>query len=931
MSRLLARLGGFSFRRPLLVLTAWLLVLAGTIGLIVTADTKIETSIKVDGTPAQEVLDEIQRTMPEAAGTQGSIVFNAADGRVLSGDDQALIARTVREVESNEHTVDRAAMKAKQMADLEATVADKAYVEAAGLMDTQLEQVGQGLGALEETLTERHSTVVDQIDALRAGNPPALEPWQAEKMGGQAPNGASMPDSLSDLESQLASQLDQVAAMRAEFEAAQTAAPEAKLEQISQLMTSLESMIAESPEAAAMLHEAMDPATVEMLTSSSDPVADVNAAVRERVVAMTTELEALQRGIAPAGEPLIHDGEAVPGVTLSDDGTIAVYSLQLVAQLDDLPGGVTEDIVSLVESEVDSAGLIASPSSSLLPIEPPIGGHEAVGVLVAAIVLVITLGSLIAAGLPILTALVGVAIGVGGAFGLSEFYPMTSTTPVLALMLGLAVGIDYALFILHRQRSLILGGMSAHDATKRAVGTSGSAVVFAGLTVVIALLGLLVLDITFVSTMALAAAATVTIAVLISITALPALLGLIGERIVSARLRTRAAARDTSRPRPSRRWAQATTARPWLTVLGVALVLGLLTVPASDMRLGMPSGAASSAGSPERINSDLTAEALGEGANGPLLVAVERTAGDPDLDRIDATLADLGTIDGVANAALRGMNDDRTVEMYEVTPESGPMSEDTELLVNTLREPGAIVGAEDVGVTGLTAINIDLSERLADAIPVYLTVVAGLSFIVLTLVFRSLVIPFAATAGFLLTIGATFGLTTAVFGTADLGWIAGVDQPGTVLSFLPIMAAGILYGLAMDYQLFIGTSIREARVRGAEPREAVITGFVHSSRVVVAAAIIMVSVFGVFILTDDIMVRQFGFSLAVGILMDAFLVRMTLMPAVISVAGRAAWWLPAWLDRILPNLDVEGSKLDKDDDDPAEPSHNRQRELDTVR
>ncbi|AZN30582.1 transporter [Flaviflexus salsibiostraticola] len=910
MSRLLARLGAFSFRRPLLVLTVWLLVLVGTIGLVLTSDTRIETSVKVDGTPAQEVLDEIQQEMPEAAGTQGSIAFNAADGRVLSEDDRALIARTVRTVESGDHVVDRMAMRADQMAELESTITDLAYEQAAEQMDEQLAQVEDGLSTLEATLADRHATVVGQIAALDQGAPVQPEPWQAEMMG-SAQNPQSMLTALPELETGLSSQMEQVGQMRTEVDAAQSAAPAEKLEQVSDLMASLDGMT-NDPEAAALLHEAMGPDTAAMLASSSDPIAEVDAAVRERLETMTAELENLQRGVAPTGEPLIVDGEAVPGVTVSDDGTIAVYSLQLTAQLDDLPSGTTEGIISLVESEVGSAGLVASPSSSLLPIEPPIGGHEAVGVLVAAVVLVLTLGSLVAAGLPILTALVGVAIGVGGAFGLSEFYPMTSTTPVLALMLGLAVGIDYALFILHKQRALILGGMSAREATSRAVGTSGSAVVFAGLTVVIALLGLLILDITFVSTMALAAAATVTIAVLISITALPALLGLVGERIVSLKHRGRAMIRDDSRPRASRRWAQATTARPWIAVLGVTVALGLLAVPAADMRLGMPTGGASPVGSPERTNSDLTAQALGEGANGPLLVAVERSGGDPDTHQLQATLAGLTEIDGVANAALRGTSADRSVEMYEVTPESGPMSEETELLVNTLREPGVIIGAEDVGVTGLTAINIDLSERLADAIPVYLAVVAGLSLIVLTLVFRSLVIPIAATAGFLLTIGATFGLTTAVFGTAELGRIAGVDQPGTVLSFLPIMAAGILYGLAMDYQLFIGTSIREARVHGAAPRESVISGFTHSSRVVVAAALIMVSVFGVFILTDDMMVRQFGFALAVGILIDAFLVRMTLMPAVISVAGRAAWWLPAWLDRILPDLDVEGSTLDQD-------------------
>ena len=451
------------------------------------------------------------------------------------------------------------------------------------------------------------------------------------------------------------------------------------------------------------------------------------------------------------------------------------------------------------------------------------------------------------------------------------------------------------------------------DAAARAAGTAGSAVLFAGLTVVIALLGLLVIDVGFVTTMAVAAAATVALAVLVSLTALPALLGIVGERIVRGRARHP----GTHRPEghgagPAHRWARAVTSRPWLAVLAVVGVLGLAALPAQDLRLGMPSGAASPAGTAERVNDDLTAQALGEGANGSLLVTVQRAdADEPDPDRMAATVDELAALPGVANASLRGTNEDRTLEIYQVTPQTGPTDAATEELVQRLRDPGAISTADQLGVTGLTAVNIDLSERLAEAVPVYLGLVAGLSLVVLLLVLRSVVIPLAATAGFLLTVAATFGLTTAVFGTATLGWLADVDRPGVVLSFLPVMATGILYGLAMDYQVFLGSSMRESRAHGADGTEAVVDGFVHAGRVVVAVAVIMVSVFGVFILGDDPMVKQFGFALAAGILVDAFLVRMTFMPAVMQLAGRAAWWLPRWLDRILPVLDIEGSRLER--------------------
>lgn len=853
MSALLARLGDFSFRRPFAVLVPWLLILLSVIGLAQMTNTQIQTSIKVDGTPAQEVLDNILEAMPEAGGTQGSVVFTTQDGSALTAEDKAVIAEAVEQVESHEYVLDRDARMADQLVELEATVRERAY-----------DQAGQ------------------QIDEKLAEMQPALEQMAAQN------------ESFAEISTAIDEILD--------------AEPADKLAKVSALSADITMLQTANPAAAQALQGALGSGLASIGDFNS---AEVDTMIATQLDTIKADIAQFQRGVSPAGQLLEVDGSTLSGVTVSDDETIAVYKIQLTEQIDQLPEGTSEDIIDAITAAVEPAGLTASPSSSLMPIEPPVGGQEIVGLLVAALVLFLTLGSLIAAGLPIVTSLIGVGIGVGGAFALSEFYPMTSTTPVLALMLGLAVGIDYALFILHKQRFLILQGFSAREAASRAIGTAGSAVVFAGLTVVIALLGLLTLNITFVTTMALAAAATVAIAVLVSLTALPALLGLFGERIVTAKTRAHAATRTSTKPRLSRRWATAVTGRPWLAVVGVALLLGLLAVPAADMRLGMPTGDTAPVGSPERLNYDLTTQALGEGANGPLLIAVERPAGDPDIERVRSTLADLGDVEGVANAALRGTNEDMTLEIYEVTPETGPMAPETVDLVHALREPGSVTDARDVGVSGLTAINIDLSERLAAAIPVYLVVVVGLSLLVLTLVFRSLVMPVAATAGFLLTVGATFGITTSVFGTNTIGWIAGVDRPGTVLSFLPIMATGILYGLAMDYQIFIGTSIRESHNEGNPPRLAIINGFTHSNRVVVAAAIIMVSVFGAFVFTDDMMVRQFGFTLAVGILIDAFVVRMTFMPAVMAVAGKATWWLPSWLGKILPRIDVEGSGLEQ--------------------
>ncbi len=918
MSTLLARLGAGSFRHRIVVLLLWALVLGGVIGLARTADTQVSTSVAVDGTPAQEVLDQVQVELPEAAGTQGTVVFRAKDGRVDDGPATDAVVAALEAGVATGYVVDRHAIRADQEAELRARATETATEKTGEAITRQLELLSEGLRGVDQTVQGRSEDVAVQLAVLAAGQPPQLQPWQQEQLAGQGgpstPMGpAQLRPALEGMQQQLDAQATQLAEIQASVAELLRAPVEQQLDGVVDLSAQVEQLTEADPAAAEMLRGSLDGEGTSMLTSGTDPRRQIEETVDEQVASVMDDLDQLQRGTSPAGVPLVVHGEQVPGVTVSQDGTIAVLQVQLTEQLDDLPPGAADEVVGALTAGAADAGLEAYPSDSLQPLEPPIGGHEALGLLVALLVLLLTLGSLLAAGLPILTALLGVGVGVGGAFGLSEYYHMTSTTPVLALMLGLAVGIDYALFILFKQRRLILDrGMSAREATATAVGTAGSAVLFAGLTVIVALLGLLVLDIGFVTTMAVAAAATVGVSVLVSLPLLPALLGLVGERIVSRRAREGGGVHRPAGSGAAHRWARIVTARPWLVVVGVVALLGLAAVPAADMRLGMPGGSSAAVGSPERLNADLTAQALGPGAEGPLLVTVERPGGaERDLDQIRATLHHLAQVDGVADAALRGTNEDGTLEIYAVTPEAGPMAASTEDLVHTLREPGVVAGVDQVGVTGLTAINIDLSQRLAEAVPVYLAVVVVLALVILLLVFRSLVIPIVATLGFLLTVGASFGLTTAVFGTAELGWLAGVDRPGVVLSFLPIMATGILYGLAMDYQVFLTTAMREAHVHGSSGHGAVVEGFAHASRVVVAAAVIMVSVFAVFVLTDDPIITQFGFALALGVLVDAFLVRMTLMPAVLHAVGDAAWWLPRWLDRLLPALDVEGSRLER--------------------
>lgn len=612
--------------------------------------------------------------------------------------------------------------------------------------------------------------------------------------------------------------------------------------------------------------------------------------------------------------PLVVDGAPVIGVTISKDGQAALFQFQFTVQQSAVSDEIKESVVNTVQSVADKTGIKALPSESLLPLDIPIGSNEIYGLVVAAIVLVVTLGSVVAAGLPLVVALFGVGIGVGGAYALSSYLTMSSITPVLALMVGLAVGIDYALFIINRQRRLIFDqGLSAKEAASRSIGTAGSAVFFAGLTVIIALCGLLVIGITFLSTMALVASVTVLLNVLIALTLLPALLGLIGERICSRQSREKNAAAQASRAQKQARarWIHGVIKFRWPVILLIVVVLGIAAIPAAKMDLAIPSAASADLDTAKRQSYDAIADNFGEGFNGTLLIVAESEAGQ------DMTPALLGELtaqmqqqDNVSVVSPLGISENGKLAMFSVIPKTGPNAEQTRDLVKTLRDADyAPDSGVKLGVTGMTAVNIDMSAKLGQVFPIYVGIIVVLSLIILLLVFRSIVVPIKATVGFLLSILATFGITTAVF---QWGWahdLFAFDTAGPILSFMPIMVTGILYGLAMDYQVFLVSSMRESYVHGHRGDDSVIHGYGLASRVVLAAAIIMVAVFAGFIFTHDIMIKQIGFALAIGILIDALVIRMTLVPAVMSLFGDRAWALPKWLDRILPNLDVEGDKL----------------------
>jgi RND superfamily putative drug exporter len=618
-----------------------------------------------------------------------------------------------------------------------------------------------------------------------------------------------------------------------------------------------------------------------------------------------------------AVQTLVGEASALPGVVgavdpfragaVSPDGRYALVQVQFAEPAD----AVTEEQRAAYErtgAAATTAGLQVAHGGEVMNSVPEVGGGEAIGVVVALVVLFLTFGSLVSAGMTMLNALIGVAAGMAGLYALSNVVELTSTAPVLALMLGLAVGIDYSLFITSRHRQNLLEGIGAEESAGRAVGTAGSAVVFAGITVVIALGGLSVVNIPFLTVMGLAAAGTVAVAVLVAITLLPALLGFAGLRVLPRRARTTATPTATATKPPfGARWA-ALVLRRRIPVLLVGIVgLGALAVPAADMRVGLPDASTSPAGSPERVANDLITAGFGPGFTGRLALVV--TSDSPEATSRIAAQA-TAALQGTANlltVSPPNLSRDRRTALLAVIPKTGPNDAATETLVHDIRD--RVARLDGVALTGATAVGIDVSAKLSDAMPIYLLLVVGLSVLLLMLVFRSILVPVKAALGFLLTVGATFGLTVLVFQEGHLASLVGLDTPGPLVSFLPILLIGILFGLAMDYEVFLVSRMREDFVHGDTPRQATINGMAHGARVVTAAALIMTAVFAGFILIEDPVIKSMGFALAVGVAIDAFVVRMTLVPAAMSLLGRAAWWLPRPLQRVLPNVDIEGEGL----------------------
>ncbi|WP_369032886.1 MULTISPECIES: MMPL family transporter [Streptomyces] len=598
---------------------------------------------------------------------------------------------------------------------------------------------------------------------------------------------------------------------------------------------------------------------------------------------------------------------------VSEDGTIAYAQVTYEVPKADLTDSASEALNQVAEKG-ERAGLTVSLGGNAVQEKAASKAAELIGLAVAAVALVITFGSMIAAGLPLLTALIGVGVAILCITVSTQFFDMASASSTLALMLGLAVAIDYALFIVSRYRGEIRDGHEPEEAAGRALGTAGSAVVFAGLTVVIALAGLSVIGIKMLTTMGLAAAFAVAVAVVIALTLLPAVLGFAGMRIMKGKLtseRHRAEERG-EREAMGVRWGRFVTRNPVKMLVVSVVGLGLLAIPAMSLRLTLPDDSMASPGSTQRVAYDTLSKGFGPGFNGPLTVVVDaRDSDDPKAaaENAYATISELPDVAAVRPAAFNEAGD---VALIAAIPKSSPTSQATKDLVADIRDHSDALHKDtgaDLMVTGTTAVNIDVSTKLAEAMIPYLAIVVGLALILLLLVFRSVLVPLKAALGFLLSVVATLGVLVAVFQWGWLKDVFGVDQTQPIVSVLPILLIGVVFGLAMDYEVFLVTRMREEYVHGAEPTEAIVAGFRHGGRVVTAAAIIMISVFAGFLLDDTALVKSIGLGLASAVLFDAFVVRMTIVPAVMTLLGRRAWALPGWLDRIMPDVDVEGEKL----------------------
>jgi putative drug exporter of the RND superfamily len=875
VANLLFRLGTFSAKRAWLVIVSWVILLTTAVGLMLGFMGKLSSSMSIDGVPSQDVIDRLADSFPEAARGQGQVVFHKQD----SPFSQQEIAAISIALEDTKNLDGVAAVLnpfdvAEDIAEQREALADGE----AELANAQ-EEIADGKIQIEDGLAEIAAGQIE-IDTQRA--------------------------TLASSKAELEASLVQVESGLAQMEAA-GAPPEmsAELMQNQAMIQGGLLQISQGEEQLNAAQEQLDSGLAELTTAQQDL-----ATGELELLDAIKQLEVGQR-LVPVTENF---------GTVSSNGLTAVATVQFTLPVNEVEAETTRSILALLEGMRSDTIQVEFSQSLTTVFGELLGPGEIIGLAVAAVVLFVMLGSLIAAGLPVLSAILGVGISASITMALSGFIEMTSTTPILGVMLGLAVGIDYSLFLLNRHRKQLKTGMELQYSIGLATGTSGNAVTFAGLTVIIALAALNLTGIGFLGLMGTMGAVAIAMAVLIALTFTPAMMSLVGMKVLNKKERkallSEESRHEAEEPKNALKPVLATK-HPVLSVLAVGIILGVAAIPASEMRLGLPDGSSEPLDSTTYKAFSLVSENFGAGANGQIstVVTMPQPVLEEDLLELQASLAEkFFALDNVMAALPAAISEDRQTLLFQVIPESGPATEATEELVFAIRGLEQQIESEfgaELGVTGITATNIDISDKLAEALPLYLGTVLLLSLVLLILVFRSILVPLLASAGFLLTVFATFGAVVAVYQWGWLGFLFGVHDPGPILNFLPTILIGILFGLAMDYQLFLASGIREAYVHGKSPKDAINHGIHLSRSVVIAAALIMITVFGGFAFNHLTLVRPIGFGLAIGVLIDAFLVRLILVPAVMSLLGKSAWWLPKWLDKILPNVDVEGSSLER--------------------
>lgn len=895
MAKFLFNLGAFSARRAWLVLVAWVIILASSVTLAGLSGGSFTTTMSVPGTPAQKTIDQLQANFPDASRGSGQVVLATEDGYAFNVGEKAAISKVLTELKSLPRVDDvmNPFETQKKLNDARAELADgqkKLDSAPADMADAQ-KKITDGLAALDAAQIKLDAG----LKQLAAGQ--------------------------KDLDAQTKKVNDGLAQIKAGL--AQAVAAGAPQAQIEALKAQQAQLLAAQPQLAAGQKKIDDG-----LAQAKAGQAKIDAN-RIKLSDGQAELDKAKAEL-PANSSKLADGQKLLAAssnfrTVSKDGATAVATVFFDRPMNEI---ATEEKLAVVSALTDAKimGVKIEVSQDLTRSAPSIFGiGEMIGVLIAALVLFLMLGTFVGAGLPLIAAIVGVGIAATATTAIASLVEMTSTTLSLAGMLGLAVGIDYALFIINRHRRQLKAGMQVRESIALANGTSGSAVLFAGLTVVIALAALNLTGIGFLGLMGTVGAAAIALAVVVAVTFTPAFLSVLGLRILSKRERKTLEIFDDEHPNgPQRVSIKPVFANkhPWITVLATAVVLAVMAIPFASMRLGLPDGASENTNSTQYKAYKTIADGFGVGMNGPLAavvtmndVAAAKTATEAEKLAFEAKAATrLMALDNVDAVVFAGESADKSTLLFQVLPKTGPTSVETENLVQAIRAEDAKFKSEldaSLQVTGLAAANIDISQRLADSLPLYLGTVLILSLLLLMVVFRSIAVPLVASVGFLLSVFAALGSVTAVFQWGWLGSVFDVHDPGPILAFLPTLVIGILFGLAMDYQLFLVSGMREAYVHGKNAKDSVNYGIHLSRQVVVAAAIIMISVFGSFAFSEQVMLRAVGFGLAIGVLLDAFLVRLLFVPAVMSLLGDRAWWLPRWLDRALPNVDVEGEQLER--------------------